>query len=209
MLDLAHLISSWNKDGTLEAYNSYKSHSLGSRLRSIRKTRELTQAQLGSRLANKRQSRGFTQDAIAKDLKMSVDLYSKYEQGRRRPKDDGVKKIAKALGVSPLAIVEPTVTESNLQTLYALFELERLFGISVKEQEGDLAFDFSHTDCDDIKVAGLKKGLEDWAEMRNLIDQKLESASVEEAKIIVSLYQDWMWNYPKIRSTDIMKEIDR
>ncbi len=191
MIDITHLISSWNKDGILEAYNSYKSHSLGSRLRSIRKTRGLTQAQLGAMVG------------------LSGDRIQKYENGTRKPKDEMLKKIAKDLGVSPLAIVEPTVTESNLQTLYALFELERLSGISVKEQAGDLAFDFSHCDCDDIEVADLKKGLEDWAEMRKHIDQKFESASVEEAKIIVSLYQDWMWNYPKIHSTDILKEIDR
>ncbi len=188
---MAIKFKSYNLVNAIELYNSYKNKILG------------------SRLANIRQSRGFTQDAIAKDLKMSVDLYSKYEQGRRRPKDDGVKKISERLAVSPLAILEPIISAENSHIMHALFELERLLGISVKEHDGDLEFDFSHSNCDDAEVAGLKKGLEDWAEMRMLIDQKLESASEEEAKIIKIMYQEWQWNYPRIHSSDILKEIDR
>ena len=78
---------------------------IGARIKRIRETREMTRAELGALV-------GLDQNRV-----------QQYENGKRKPKIPLLKKIASALGVETVALMDPT-TESYVGAMYALFQME-------------------------------------------------------------------------------------
>ena len=63
---------------------------------------------------------------------ITFDRIQKYENGVRKPKADLLKKIADALGVSILALVDPNTT-SYIGSMYAFFEMEEHFDVRIEK----------------------------------------------------------------------------
>ena len=83
---------------------------IGKRIRKIRIERHLTQAELGEKV-------GLTADRI-----------QRYENGVRKPKIDMLIKLAEALEVSPLALMDPDA-DTYIGAMYSIFELTHNFNI--------------------------------------------------------------------------------
>lgn len=149
---------------------------VGARIRRIRVAKGLSQAELGAR------------------VDLSADRIQKYENGARKPKRDMLEKIAAALGVSPLALVDPNTT-SYIGAMYAMFELEHVFNMKIEEgPEGKasrmcLSVEFTEE---------LYKYMEEWQKISAASQAELGSAaSEEERNNILKAYLDWEWNFPK------------
>lgn len=48
----------------------------------------------GEKIKELRKKKGYTPEKVAKDIGVSVSSYNKYEQGRRKPRDEIKEKIA-------------------------------------------------------------------------------------------------------------------
>ena len=161
----------------LDHYNETAAARVGQRIRKIRIAREMTQAALG--------------DAVG----LSADRIQQYENGFRRPRADLLKKIAGALGVSTLSLVDPAVTDP-VGAMYAFFELEEMFCMSIGEGPGDRAPSLCLSVDDRNK---LYPYLKDWLSVKSLVSTQLEAASSDqEQDKIWQAYHAWKWSYPKV-----------
>ena len=89
---------------------------IGERIRFIRNLRGMTQKYLGIEI-------GFPEKTA--DIRMA-----QYESGTRSPKADVTNEIAKALGVSPMALDVPNI-ESYDGVMHTLFTMEDLYGLRI------------------------------------------------------------------------------
>ena len=71
-------------------------------------TTDKTRQAIGQRLAKVRREKGVTQVEMAKCLKTSQSMYSRYERGDLRLHADTVMRIAKVLGVTPNEVLGVT-----------------------------------------------------------------------------------------------------
>lgn len=148
---------------------------IGDRIRKIRKEKGLSQASLGSLVG------------------LSADRIQKYENGARRPKHDLLDKIAEAMGVSPLALMEPTTT-SPVETMFALFDLENIFDMEIEKITDHqppvmcLKAEFG---------SSMYNYMEEWYEVRRHTQARITAAtSNEEKEEILKSYHNWQWNFP-------------
>lgn len=160
----------------LDFYNETAADRMGHRIRKIRTAKGLSQAELGAAVG------------------LSADRIQKYENGFRKPKDDMLKKIAEALGVSTLALLDPNTT-SYIGAMFALFEMEETFNLHVEEGPDNkapsmcLMVDFRN---------GMYNYLKEWLEVYKSYTAQLKVAnSDEERKDIMKSYLNWEWNYPR------------
>lgn len=73
---------------------------------------------------------------MGKLLELNADRVQKYENdenGARKPKAENGEKIADVLRVSRMSTTDPD-TMSCLGTMYALFEIEKIFGMQIEEK---------------------------------------------------------------------------
>ena len=76
--------------------------------------------ELGKRLKSLRQQRGLLQKQVATQLGITESGYGFYEQGKRKPDSEMLKKIAAIYGVSAdylLGIDKPPLTQEHLTTI--------------------------------------------------------------------------------------------
>ena len=159
---------------------------VGARIRTIRKAMGLSQGELGSMV-------GLTADRI-----------QKYENGARKPKSDMLKKIAGALGVETLALVDPVVT-NNYGAMHALFEMEEKYGITVSREGGApvIKFDFS-------KDPSFFEDILAWEKEASQIKEKLVQAKTDAEKENISLeYNMWKWSFPRMLAERNHKELKK
>ena len=147
---------------------------VGNRIRAIRKDRYLTQGQLGEMVG------------------LSADRIQQYENGFRKPKPGLLKRIAKALDVSPLALIDP-VTTTEIGALYALFEIENHFGLEI------ITIDENSNPKVCItadRLSPLYNFLLEWSSVYKKTHDKLDKATTdEERKAIMKSYRNWEWSF--------------
>lgn len=159
----------------MDIYEESEADRIGTRIRTIRKARGLSQAELGDRVG------------------LNADRIQKYENGARKPKADMLKKIAVALDVCTLALIDP-VTTTYIGAMYALFEMERSFNIKVGKSSDD-HFPELYITVDPKDE--FYNYLEEWYKEYKQMTSDMEVASSdEEKKEIMDSYNDWKWNFP-------------
>lgn len=127
----------------------------GERIKNIRKMRGLTQKELGL-------SAGF--DQATADIRIA-----QYESDNRTPKANLLNALAEELEVCPYALAEPQI-ETKLGLLHTLFAIEDLYGLQIKEVDGEYLFSLNE---DDSKF---KKALRLWSEKK----ESFETGETEE-----------------------------
>ena len=145
---------------------------IGARIKRIRETREMTRAELGALV-------GLDQNRV-----------QQYENGKRKPKIPLLKKIASALGVETIALMDPT-TESYVGAMYALFQMEEKLGLKIVKREGCYCLQFG-----DGKLDGMNTYLSRWYEVRQELEEALPNLTDEERKRKIFDYNMFEWTYP-------------
>lgn len=79
---------------------------------------------IGQRIKTIREARGMTRTELGMLIGLDQNRIQQYENGRRKPKLPLLKKIAEALGVNIIALMEPTF-EDHICTMHALFQMEK------------------------------------------------------------------------------------
>lgn len=126
----------------------------GERIKNIRKMRGLTQKELGL-------AAGF--ESATADIRIA-----QYESDNRTPKTNLLNAMADKLEVSPYALAEPQI-ETELSLLHTLFAIEDLYGLVIRQTDGEYGFYLSEPS------AKLKKALERWNEKM----QELENGEID------------------------------
>lgn len=158
---------------------------------------------VGTRIRNIRIDKGLSQSSLGAMVGVTGDRIQKYENGVRKPKTELLKKIAKALEVSPLALIDP-VFANEICTMYALFELERKYSVQVEmvpEENNNVV-------C--IKIDeqnALYNYMQEWVTLIKMTQREMEySSSESEKQEIQKKYNKWMWTFPEGSVSEISKE---
>ena len=147
---------------------------VGRRIREIRESQNMTQAELGEKVG------------------LNSDRVQKYENGARKPKQDLLKLFATALGVETLALTDPVVS-NNLGAMYAFFEMEKLYDLNITRVDGKLTLTFGNGYMGDMNDF-----LDNWEKRCRQVDVELEAASSEEERAaILNQYNMWKWTFPQ------------
>lgn len=133
---------------------------------------------IGEKLFNLRKSRGLTQGQLGKMVGVSEASIRTYENGKRRPKEGHLKRIAKALNVRMESIADYGIVTDN-QVIQSLFRLEdKHCKLRPIEVDGSTYLRFENPK--------LQKAIDDWGKHRQ---------SVEEGDISEDLYSEWKDRY--------------
>lgn len=150
----------------------------GERIKNIRKMRGLTQKELGL-------AAGF--DWASADIRIA-----QYESNNRTPKTNLLSAMAEELKVSPYALAEPQI-ETPLSLLHTLFAIEDLYGLEIKEVDGEHTFSLAQTD------AKIKKALRHWCEKK----EDFETGEIDEDE-----YNLFRYSYTDLNDEKTVKEKD-
>ena len=131
---------------------------IGERIKKIREAREMTRAELGMLI-------GLDQNRV-----------QQYENGRRKPKLPLLKKIAYALGVNTIALMDPNA-DSYVGAMYALFQMEEKQDLRIVKKDGSYCLQFG-----DGKFGGMNNYLKTWYEVRNELNEAMPNLTDEERK---------------------------
>lgn len=145
---------------------------IGERIKRIRETREMTRAELGALI-------GLDQHRV-----------QQYENGRRKPKIPLLKKIADALGVETVALMDPTV-DSYIGAMHTLFQMEEKLDLKVIQKDGQYYLQFG-----DGLFDGMNRCLGQWYEVRQALEKELPDLTDEERKKKIFDYNMFEWTYP-------------
>lgn len=155
---------------------------------------ETAASRVGDRIRTIRTEKGLSQAQLGEKVGLTADRIQKYENGARKPKAELLKRIASALGVSTLALVDPTTT-NYVGAMFAMFELENTFNMKIEKTPEDkppgmcLAVDFRDPMYDYMK---------EWYEIYKQTQTELEVASSDEEKEeIMKSYHNWQWTFPQ------------
>lgn len=154
---------------------------------------ETAAERVGNRIRDVRTSIDMTQVELGKRIGLNGDRVQKYENGARKPKKDLLKKIAKELGVEPLAFTDPVVS-NDIGVMYALFEMEKNFDAKIcRDKNGNLFIQFGNG-----KSGSVNPYLDEWEKEFQSINSRLEEvSSIEEKEEILHSYDMWKWNFPR------------
>ena len=165
---------------------STEAERVGDRIREIRVAKNLSRAELGEKV-------GLNRGRI-----------QQYEKGTRRPRPELLKQIAAALEVEPAALAEPAVS-NPIGAMYALFAMEKYYGLKVQCHEGqiNLAFDNSITGLMNIY-------LYEWEKECRQVKSELEAPiSDKERAEIDKAYNMWKWSFPRVISDRIEHDLKK
>ena len=155
---------------------------IGERIRYFRNLRGMTQKYLGIAI-------GFTEKTA--EVRMA-----QYEAGARTPKEKMIADFAHLLEVCPQALTIPDI-ESYVGLAHTLFTLEDLYGIKIKNLDGELCLTLdrhsrSYSSMFDIFHA--------WQQ---------ESEKLQNGEITKEEYDAWRYTYPKIEAERFKDSIDK
>lgn len=127
----------------------------------------------GERIKNIRKMRGFTQKELglaAGFEEATADIrIAQYESDNRTPKTNLLNAMADKLEVSPYSLAEPQI-ETELSLLHALFAIEDLYGLELRQEDGECGFYLS------APSDKLKKALSLWCDKKQeLEDEEIDS----------------------------------
>ncbi len=174
------MIVAYNPFGTpIEDYNEELANErIGERIRDIRESYSITQAELGSMIG------------------LNANRIQQYESGVRKPKLDLIKKIAHALRVEPIALLNPILT-SDIGAMYGFFELERSHNLRLEKINGQVYIAFGESFYS-MDSHSLNSYLEEWYNRQIERDEAIEKASSDdEKKKIYHEYNVWEWEFPR------------
>lgn len=155
---------------------------------------ETSVSRIGTRIRKIRVEKGITQAELGERVGLNADRIQKYENGARKPKNDMLKNIATALGVSASALADPNTT-SFIGAMYAFFDLEDGFNMKIKKIKDDDGFNL----CLAVNNREeMYQYMEEWYEVYIRVQEELKSAgSQEEKDAILKTYHEWKWNFPQ------------
>ena len=157
---------------------------IGERIKKIREAREMTRAELGMLV-------GLDQNRV-----------QQYENGRRKPKLPLLKKIAYALGVNTIALMDPNA-DSYVGAMYALFQMEEKQDLRIVKKDGSYCLQFG-----DGKFGGMNNYLKTWYEVRNELNEAMPNLTDEERKKKVFDYNMFEWTYPSGLAVNAHRKYD-
>ncbi len=143
---------------------------IGERIRFIRNLRGMTQKYLGIEI-------GFPEKTA--DIRMA-----QYESGTRSPKADVTNEIAKALGVSPMALDVPNI-ESYDGVMHTLFTMEDLYGLRIDTLSDEICIRLDK---------GMGVNYITMVEMFSAWQKQAEK--LKNGEISKEEYDQWRYNYP-------------
>ena len=143
---------------------------------------------IGERIRFFRMLRGMTQ----KYLGMTVGLY---ENGSRSPKADLTAALAEVLDVSPQALSVPDI-DSYTGLMHTLFTLEDLYGLKVRELDGEICLTVDVRQNKD--AAHLHEMLCSWRE---------QAAKLEAGEISKEDYDKWRYHYPDFDTSSLRQKV--
>lgn len=146
---------------------------------------------IGNRIKKIRKEKGRTKSWLAETIGISSNMLQKYENGQRKPKIERLKQIAQALGVETIALANPIMT-STVGSMYALFEFEEEFGLSMVEKDGHVYLHFSSDG-----TSSINEFVETWYKKKQNISLRMNVTNSEEKEKINSEYNNWKWTFPK------------
>ena len=148
---------------------------IGERIRFFRILRGMTQKYLGMTV-------GFPEKSA--DVRLA-----QYENGSRSPKADLTAALAEVLDVSPQALSVPDI-DSYTGLMHTLFTLEDLYGLKVRELDGEI--------CLTVDVRQNK----DAAHLHEMLCSWQQAAAMLEAgEITKEDYDKWRYHYPEFDKT--------
>ena len=158
---------------------------------------ETAAGRIGARIRAIRLARGYTQAELGEKVGLSADRVRQYETGYRKPKADMIKAFASALEVQPLAMIDPVATE-YLGAVYALFELEKLYDLSLIHEDGVYSLQFRSE-----KSQKLVRYLEVWHSALDLYKFELSKThNTKEAEDALKKYNLFKWSLSELPSDD-------
>ncbi len=152
-----------------------------------------TPSRLGDKIRETRVALGWKQGDLGEKVGLTADRIQKYENGVRKPKEELLEKIAKAMGVEVEALQEPVIA-SDIGAMFALFELEELHGLRMRKSHGKNILVFG----DGIEGI-LNEYISDWIKKRESIERSIqdENISDDEKKEILESYKLWKMRFPR------------
>lgn len=144
---------------------------------------------IGERIHFFRILRGMTQKYLGMTVgfpEKSADVrLAQYENGSRSPKADLTAALAQVLDVSPQALAVPDI-DSYTGLMHTLFTLEDLYGLKVRELNGEVCLTVDVRQNKD--AAHLHEMLCSWRE---------QAAKLEAGEISKKDYDKWRYHYPE------------
>lgn len=157
--------------------------------------KETAANRIGRRIRAIRTAQGLSQGELGEKVDLNANRVQQYENGARKPKFDLCKKFAEALDVETSALLDPEIS-NYIGAMYAFFEMETLYDLRLKRDDGRLYITFGES-LTDTRVSSLNKYLELWYERRKKAEEDiLNCNSEEEKKEILHEYNMWEWNFP-------------
>ena len=154
---------------------------------------------IGERIHFFRILRGMTQKYLGMTVgfpEKSADVrLAQYENGSRSPKADLTAALAEALDVSPQALSVPDI-DSYTGLMHTLFTLEDLYGLKVKELEGEVCLTVDVRQNKD--AARLHEMLCSWREQAG----KLETGEISKED-----YDKWRYHYPNSDTSSLRQKV--
>lgn len=162
-----------------------------------------TAARIGARIRKIRELQGLSQKELGDKVELSSDRIQQYENGYRRPRLELIKKIASALNVSSLALIDSTPS-SHLNVMFNLFELRDNYGMKLEKKESDESYS--------LKIEKAPSALYDYLELWHslyILVQKEASAtsSEEEKKKIMNDFKLMEYSFPTGITFDKQKNL--
>ena len=149
---------------------------------------------IGSKIRKIRESQGMSQAELGEKIDLNANRIQQYENGARKPKLALAQKIAKALGVETLALLDPIIT-SDTGAMYGLFDMEEFHNLKLVKINDKIFISFG----DGItSLSPLNRFIEEWYKIQQQRDDKLMlAATAEEKEKILREYKMWEWTFPR------------
>lgn len=146
---------------------------------------------IGRRIKTIREARGMTRAELGALVGLDQIRMQQYETGKRKPKIPLLKKIAEALGVSTIALMEPTF-ENHICTMHALFQMEEKLDIRVVEKDSGYCLQFG-----DGRTGDMNSYLREWYEARKELEEAMPNLTNEGCRKKILEYNMFEWNFPE------------
>ena len=157
-----------------------------------RENEETSGRRIGQRIKEIRLTRGLSQAQLGEMVGLNGARIQNYESGFRRPKEDVLIKIADALKVQVMALSDADIY-SYLGVVFALFEMEKLYDLDIQCVDGKILFKFG-----DGTSGTLNNCLCEWEKEKRLFEESIcKTDSETEKKQIREKYMNWKWNFPQ------------
>lgn len=167
---------SYNIPGGEDLANVDKDNSkyrVGRRIRTIRQEAEMSQGELGEKVG------------------LNANRIQQYENGIRKPKFPLLKKLATALNVNVLALMDPNM-DAYVNAMHLLFQMEEELDAKLILKDGCYYLMFGNG-----KTGGINDYLQNWYNERQKLYENFSSISDVERQKRIKEYNQYEWSYPQ------------